>query len=187
MLTVSDIPWEKLTAPWLYVTSLGGDVELLGSLIDHARSHQVKIAINPGKAEIDRLSPSKAKNLFAGIDVLLLNRQEAQALSGIPFDRDDVWKSEHCLIGPKTCVITDGKSGGKVCAQGKCAWFEAKAVTVVEETGAGDAFGSALVAALMKGKDITTAIDWGKTQSASVISFIGPKKGLLKLEQIENK
>jgi hypothetical protein len=36
----------------------------------------------------------------------------------------------------------------------------------------------------MKDHDITTALTWAKRQSASVVSFMGAKKGLLKLSEL---
>jgi sugar/nucleoside kinase (ribokinase family) len=63
--------------------------------------------------------------------------------------------------------------------EGKQIFFTAQETKVVEETGAGDAFGTGLVYALMQGKEIETAIDWGKKQAAAVVSYMGAKQGLL--------
>jgi sugar/nucleoside kinase (ribokinase family) len=57
-------------------------------------------------------------------------------------------------------------------------------VEAVEETGAGDAFGSGLVAALIQGKEIEEAIEWGKRQAAKVVQYMGAKRGLMTLEEI---
>ena len=48
-----------------------------------------------------------------------------------------------------------------------------------ERTGAGDAFGSGCLAALIKGKNIDEALLQGTVNSASVIGYIGAQKGLL--------
>lgn len=80
--------------------------------------------------------------------------------------------------------MTDGKAGGQVCTGGRCWHYEPRLVEAVEETGAGDAFGSGLTAALISGKSIEEAIEWGKNQAASVVSHMGPKKGLLTIDQI---
>ena len=50
---------------------------------------------------------------------------------------------------------------------------------MVDSTGAGDAFGSGFIAALMSGKQIEEAIDWSRKQAANVVKFIGAKKGLM--------
>ena len=184
MLTKEDIRWDELRPEWLYISSLGGEMALLEGLIGHAKAYGIKVAVNPGKAEIERIGEWGGMKLFAGVEVLLVNREEATRLTGVDFEDGEVWKSEHCLMGPRTCVITVGKQGGKVCHEGRCYFYEALQVETVEETGAGDGFGSGLVAALMKGEDIETAIWWGKKQAASVVSYMGAKRGLLSLEEL---
>jgi sugar/nucleoside kinase (ribokinase family) len=52
-------------------------------------------------------------------------------------------------------------------------------VDAYERTGAGDAFGSGCLSALIKGKDITEALLWGTINSASVIGYVGAQRGLL--------
>lgn len=83
-------------------------------------------------------------------------------------------------------VITDGEKGGRVCHQGACFWYEGIKTTMVDSTGAGDAFGSGFVAALMSDQDVRGAIEWGRKQAANVVKFIGAKKGLLTLEEISS-
>lgn len=53
---------------------------------------------------------------------------------------------------------------------------------MVDSTGAGDGFGSGFAAALMSGKNIEEAIEWGKRQAANVVRHIGAKAGLLTLD-----
>ncbi len=56
---------------------------------------------------------------------------------------------------------------------------------MMEQTGAGDAFGTGVVTALLLNKSMDEAIKWGNKQAASVVSYMGPKKGLLTLEQLQ--
>ena len=53
-------------------------------------------------------------------------------------------------------------------------------VDAYERTGAGDAFGSGCISALIKGKSFEEALLWGTVNSASVIGYIGSQKGLLR-------
>lgn len=186
MLTVEDIPWHRLDTNWIYVSSIGGEMELLYELLDYAHKNDIKVAFNPGKSELKPLSSTpKLPDCLTKLDVLILNREEAKLLTGEPFEDDAYWKQKQTITGPKICVITDGKNGGKITVNGATYFYEPKIVKAVEETGAGDAFGSGFVAALMKGKDIHTALIWGKRQAASVVSYMGAKRGLLKLEQLK--
>ena len=186
MLGKEDIPWDELKPSWIHLSSLGSDMNVYEGIIGHAKHNGIKIAVNPGKHEIRNSKEWGGIKLFEGVDVLIMNREEAQLLTGLDLKDDNIWKSEACIIGPKICVITDGKRGGKVCASGECYFFEAEEAKTIEETGAGDAFGSGFVAGLMKGHDVEKSIEWGKKQAASVVSFMGAKRGLLKLEEIEN-
>jgi len=54
----------------------------------------------------------------------------------------------------------------------------------VERTGCGDAFATAFVAALHCDKSVEEAMRWGTANSASVLGFVGPQKGLLKHDEM---
>jgi sugar/nucleoside kinase (ribokinase family) len=58
-------------------------------------------------------------------------------------------------------------------------------VDAYERTGAGDAFGSGFLAALIKGKTMEEALIWGTVNSASVIGYVGAQRGLLKEEDVD--
>lgn len=188
MLTNEDVKWESLNTKWLYVSALGGELWLLQSLIGHAREHGIKIALNPGMGEIEKMknqdSGFKLQDSLSGVEVLMMNREEAAGLLGLPLEEEAAWRGTWGIPGPHWVVVTDGKNGGVVMGEEKQIFFEAEKTEVVEETGAGDAFGSGLVYALTQGKDIETAINWGKKQAASVVSFMGAKQGLLTVDAI---
>jgi ribokinase len=189
MITKSDIKWDKLDTDWLYITSVGGQLELLEALFDHAIKKRIKVAWNPGKTEIVGLKQSQDLYhlLLSKTEVLILNRQEAENLTDIKFSDDSIWRSDHCLVGPRITLITDGSNGGKCCFEGKCSFWQADEDKVVEKTGAGDAFGSGFVSALIHNQNIATAIDWGNRQAGSVVRYMGPKQGLLTLAKISEK
>lgn len=186
MLGVGDLPFAKMQATWLHISSLGGQTAVLKALIVFAREKGVKVAFNPGKADIEAIlrEGGLIQDTLGGIEVLLTNREEAELLSGIPLNDPVVWQSSQEIPGVAWWVVTDGKNGGKVMGGGKLLWYETLKVETVEETGAGDAFGSGLVAALIYGETMEAAITWAKKQAASVVSYMGPKKGLLQLNEI---
>lgn len=187
LLTKSDINWDTLNPNWIHLSSLGCDMELYEGLIGHAKANNINIIVNPGSYEIEHKDEWGGLSLYQDVNILLLNRQEATQLSGINFLDEDIWLKNQCLPGPKITIITDGRRGGKVCADGTCVWYQALDTNVVEETGAGDAFGSGFTAAIMKDLELETAIEWGRRQSSSVVQHIGPKAGLLSLEAIKSK
>jgi ribokinase len=176
MLTVADIPWARLerevkVGGWIHLTSVGGDMELVNRLIAWAKEKQRQVYWNPGLGE---------KRPDQWPDVLQMNRSEASKFFGIDWNDAGVWRGEHCPVAPgMMLVITDGERGGRVCRGGKCWWYAAIKTPVLDSTGAGDAFGSGVVAALIKGKNTLEAIEWGKKQAASVVGQVGAKAGLL--------
>jgi sugar/nucleoside kinase (ribokinase family) len=184
-LTSSDIPFDKLgmilkPGGWIHLTSVAGDMELVEKVLAWGKEKGRKIYWNPGAAELRRISEIRNHKSYLNVDALQLNRQEASEFFGVNFTDDKVWKAEHCSAPAETIlIITDGERGGRICYQGKCSWYQGVKTQMVDSTGAGDAFGSGFVAALMSGKRIEEAIEWGRKQAASVVEHIGAKEGLL--------
>jgi len=173
MLTEDDIHWNRLDTDWIFISSLGGEMNLISELINYAKLNDIKVAINPGKKELLQADKWGGAAFYKDVDVLILNREEAEMLSKEPIE------------GPKIVLVTDGKAGGTVFIDHKTIPYTAEIVKTVEETGAGDGFGSGFVAALMKGHDIETALTWAKKQAASVVSYMGAKHGLLTLDDLK--
>lgn len=183
MLTKPDIPWDSLHPTWLHISSLGGDIELMEGLMGHARHYGIKVAVNPGKAELEKIHVWGGLAFFKGVELLLLNREEAALLLQQDLKNDQAWE-ELVITGPKLTIVTDGRSGGRYHLDGKVFPYPVAQGEVVEETGAGDGFGSGVVAGLMKGRPVAEAIAWGSKQAENVVKFMGAKRGLLSLEEI---
>lgn len=183
MLTASDIPFDKLgfllkPSGWIHLTSVGGDMELVEKIISWAKEKRRKIFWNPGSSEIASLKgdspPRRGVSLIGFADVAQLNFSEAQQL----FDGDTPDFPQTILI------ITKGENGGDVYSQGQKYSYQGIKTEMIDSTGAGDAFGSGFVAALLLGKPISQAIEWGRRQGASVVKYIGAKKGLMTIDQL---
>jgi ribokinase len=184
MLTYKDIPWEKLKTRWLHVSSLGGRSALLEELCSWARKNKVKVAVNPGKMEIRQ--KKRLWECVRKVEVLIMNREEASLLTGTDYLDMKVFRSDACLAGPKVSVITAGKHGGKVCAEGKRLFYKGSTgIKRVSSLGAGDAFGSGFVAALIYDKPLEEAIEWGRRNAESVLGYLSAKKGLLRLSELQ--
>lgn len=183
MLTKQDVPTSELETRWLHITSLGGNMELLKTLLNWAKTKQVRVSLNPGLKEIEHkeiLLP-----LLSMVEILFVNRDEAKALWGIDYSDESLWKSIQPLPGAYATIITDGARGGKVCANGKVSFYEGEKVKkVVDSTGAGDAFASGMVAGVLYGKTYEQAVIWGVKNATAVLKYVGAKKGLLTLVEI---
>lgn len=183
MLTKRDLPLEDLETKWLYISSLGGNMELLASLINWAYQKKIRIALNPGTKEIEHRDT--LLGMLGKVEILFVNREEASKLWGIEFSEESLWSSLQPLPGAHVSVITDSARGGKVSIAGKVYFYEGERVKkVVDTTGAGDAFASGFVSAVVYGKSYEAAIEWGKKNATAVLSSVGAKKGLLTLSEI---
>lgn len=90
-------------------------------------------------------------------------------------------------IGAKTVIITDGPDGAYA-SDGKLRLkmpLYPDPGPPVERTGAGDAFASTLVAALIKGNTLEGALQWAPINSMNVVQEVGAQKGLLTEKEIE--
>lgn len=183
MLTKHDVPLEGLETRWMHISSLGGNMELLKTLLTWAKSKGTRVSFNPGMKEI--AYKDQLLGMLSMVEVLFLNRDEARELWGVDYRDDLLWKSSQAMPGSKVTVITDGGRGGKVMIDGKVSFYEGEKVKeVVDTTGAGDAFASGMVAGILYGKTYEQAVLWGIKNATAVLKHVGAKKGLLSLSEI---
>jgi len=183
MLTKRDMPLKDLETRWLYISSLGGNLELLSELLKWAKGHKVRVSFNPGMKEI--VKAQKLRKMLSQVEVLFVNREEAGELWGVEVWDEKVWQEGLVPEEARVTVVTDGERGGKVVENGKVRFWEGEKVRgVVDTTGAGDAFASGYIAALLYGHNYEKALMWGQRNAAGVIKKVGAKKGLLSLSEI---
>lgn len=190
-------------AHWAYLSSMGEATDgVYDAIAEWVATHTVKLAYQPGTFQL-RMGAQKTQKLLSVTEVIIMNKEEATDYVGTTQNlnlksQNDGVAEPHIEIkellrglldlGPKIAVITDGKNGAYV-SDGKTIWSQGidASVPVVEKTGAGDAYSSALVIALQKGHDIPTAMRWGAENSASVIQKIGPQAGILTLDEMKER
>jgi sugar/nucleoside kinase (ribokinase family) len=167
---------------WVYFSSVSKNAlpfhdDLADWLHDN---HEVKLAFQPGTFQIEE-GASRLKKLYKRTEILLLNRQEA-ALVGDGNEKDvhDLFDKLHAL-GPKVVVITDGPKGTYASsAEGRFFMpIYPDPGPPVERTGAGDAFSSSFVAAIIKGESLQEALRWAPINSMNVVQHVGAHAGLL--------
>jgi len=182
-----EFPVQLPAVPWVYLTSMGESFRpFYIHIVDWLKKNPtVKLAFNPGSWQL-RAGLQGIGDVLSLTHVLFVNREEAEKLVGM---EDSHSKEKELLLavgklGPKIVVITDGNNGSYV-GDGKL--FVRAGVLPVdayERTGAGDAFGSGALSAIIKGKSFEEALTWGTVNSASVIGYMGAQRGLLRTEEI---
>jgi len=180
-LKAKDIAIRNIEADWFYISSLGGNLDLLGKLLRHANNHGIQVAIDPGQGELSQIK--KLRALLPLVTVLKANAEELRVL----FGGNDL--KETVVRAADTCpyvVGTDGPAGSYAAVAGKL--YQAGAyqkVRVVDRTGAGDAFGSGFVAALAKGLPVEDALSLGSANATSVVTQFGAKTGILRTGRVK--
>ena len=187
-------------ARWLYVSSLGGSsARVFSPLFAAARKAGVRIAFNPGSTTVDA-GLSASADLLQGLDVLLVNREEALSFQGrdpamqrhSP-EAEDALYTELLLgfqsAGVTIPVITDSFRGSYALKGRMRVRCPATPVAkVVSTLGAGDAFGSTFVAGLSRhDEDVAKALREASINAASVVGVFGAKRGLLDLAELTRR
>ncbi len=161
---------------WLYMSNLAGSMETLEKLFADAKRLNIKIAWNPGKAELAHTD--KIKALLPFVEVLIVNKQESQMIVKAESLHDLV--EALAKLAP-VVVVSDGPKG--VAATDGTNYVQAgiyKDVPVIDRTGAGDAFGSGFVVNWAVTQSLKQAVTFASANSTSVVSVIGAKVGILK-------
>jgi len=186
--TKTKISEEYHSPSWIYLSSLGENSssfykEIAGYLERHTK---VKLAFQPGTLQI-KLGYEKLIEIYKKTDIFLCNKEEAEKILNLENEEITVLLKKIFDLGPKIVVITNGFKGAYSYDGKEILFIKSLEMKAIESTGAGDSFSSAFISAIFLGKSINDALLWGVINSASVVLFIGPHKGLLTQNQIENK
>jgi len=185
-LRKEEISWKDLKANWFYISGLSGrSAEIFEPLINFAHEQEIKIALNPGDAQL-KLGIDKLEPILNKIDVFILNKEEATSLTCLPynaekeiFKRLDNWVKGIAVMtkGPEGVMVSDGHD---IYSAG------IPKSDIIDRTGSGDAFGSGFIAGLIQKVDkpnvekIPYAIQLGTANATGTVQNLGAKTGLLK-------
>lgn len=146
---------------------------------------KVHLTWNPGGTQINAgMCEQKKRQILQRTNLLLLNKEEAEEFTRTSSIHDAL----RALIqtGVQNVCITDGKYG-VVASNGKeiISCPAMPHVTIVDTTGAGDAFGVGATWALLHGESLPTALMSGTLNASSVLGAIGAQAGLLRVDAME--
>ncbi len=178
--TPREIPWRKLTARWAYIAPSHTSPPLMRDILLKLKERKVKVAMNPSRYYLDA-HRERLRGLLRYLDVVIVNREEASDLTGVPYGRErDIFKKFDALV-PGIAVVTDGPRGARV-SDGKYLYSAGvyRERRLADRTGAGDAFGSGFVAGLMQRNDIHHALRVAAANATAVVECIGAQAGVLK-------
>lgn len=174
MLDPRDIPTATLErARWVHLANIGGRQATLETIFEAINAR--KLSWNPGKSELLLLREHRLRPHTIPCGIFSVNSEEWGMITAV--------QNEIISTFPEV-LITNGKQGGTLILDGEPHPYQADSLTAVDETGAGDAFISAYVAARLYDHPPEIALQWGGANAASVVGHIGAQPGLLKKSTI---
>ena len=179
----------EFTPPkWIYFSSVNETAfPFHYAIADYLDAHpETKFAFEPGKFEI-KLGKEKLERLYQHSDMFFCNVEEARKILGLDNGEIKELLSKIHELGPKTVVITDGPKGAYA-SDGSDIWFiepYPDPKPPYDRTGAGDAFSSTVVTAIILEKTLPEALVWAGINAMSVVQEVGAQKGLLTREKLE--
>lgn len=167
---------KTLSADWMYVSSLGGDLQTMSVIATRAKKG-ISLAWNPGASEL-RAGLKKLKPLLSASSVVLLNWEEALQLFSEKTESGLHQAAQKHLI--PILIVTKGETGSVTFVGKKKYVVHIKKVKARDTTGAGDSFGSAFVAGLFTHPgDFKYALTLASANSMANVLVPGAKHGLL--------
>jgi sugar/nucleoside kinase (ribokinase family) len=167
---------------WIYFSSIAEHTLPFHKKVgEYLKKHpDVRMGFNPGTFQL-RFGPDKIREIYKHTYVLFVNREEAAFIlrtknEDIKFLCNGLHK-----LGPKVVVITDGPAGAYA-SNGTSIYFMPPypdSRTPVSRTGAGDAFSTGFLCALIYGLPVHEALRWAPIESMHVVQFFGAQTGLL--------
>jgi len=128
------------------------------------RQRGVRLVLNPSPVQpidIDAISNA---------DPLIVNQVEAQAILGVD-SNDDQYLALQLADRFESIVLTAGSNGAFVVTGGEIVHISGERVTVVDTTGAGDAFAGTLAAHLAHGANLVDSAMLANLEAARIIQL----------------
>ncbi len=119
-------------------------------------------------------------NLLKTIDILVVNKNEAETLTGVKVEagKEEVVVDLLLDKGVKTVLLTLGEKGSILKNQGKIYIVPAYRVKAIDTTAAGDTFCGAFIAEYMRKQDYVKALKFATAASAICVTRMGAQPSI---------
>lgn len=192
-MTYDEVPVSRFDARAYYIAPGKIPMNVMMQIIARVKKTGACIAMNPSKHYLG-FGLTRLASLFRMLDVVIVNREEASLLTGLPFPSEkQIFKMFDDHV-PGLAVMMDGPRG--VVVSDNTILYRAgifKEKEIVDRTGAGDAFGSGFLAGLLRGgrgkwteADIEYGIRLGSANATSVVEHIGAQAGIMTRKEFES-
>ncbi len=168
---------------WIYFSSIGEHTLSLHEKLARylAARPNIKMGFNPGTFQL-KLGAKKLREIYRRTHVLFVNREEAELILGTKHDNIKFLMRGLHALGPKIVVVTDGPLGAYASDDGSCYFMPPypDPKPPISRTGAGDAFSTGFLSALIYGLSVPEALKWAPIESMHVVQYFGAQTGLLR-------
>jgi ribokinase len=172
---------DKIAGAGVFLTQLETNLAVVGHAIGIARAHGVPVVLNPAPAD------SVPDAILAKVDYLTPNESEASTLCGFTIESiEDMQKAGKLLLakGVKNVIFTIGKKGAYLYNDRTQRLFPPHDVTVVDTTGAGDAFNGGLAVAIAEKQSLEQAIQFANAVASLKVTRMGTAPGMPTRDEI---
>lgn len=171
----------------VFLSGLEPPVEKVNYATRKAEKNGMKVILNPAPAQ-----DLPKEDIFQFVDVLTPNRTEASALLDTKIDSVDDALSEgtdFLTWGINTAIITLGSHGCVVIDDRVHKHFPAEELDdkVVDATGAGDAFNSAIAISLARQSNISKAVTFANRVAGLTTTRQGAQSALPTYEEVQER
>ncbi len=172
---------------WVYLTSMGRGFDVIyKDLARYLDKYKAKLGFNPGTFQL-RAGPKANEIILKRTELLSLNVEEAQSWVGECGRDPEILCKKLARLGPKSIALTDGRMGAYSYSEEGFYYIPEYPGPKLEATGAGDAFTTAYIAALIRGLSHKEALRWGPINAGHVVQAVGPQSGLLTKKEMETE
>jgi ribokinase len=161
---------------------LNAPIETIKTALATAKTHGVTTILNVSPPE------NLPESLWALIDICVVNRDEAQRLTGVTInDSPSAIRAGRRLTarGAGAAVVSLGRDGLIFVTQTTHGAIPALTVAAVDTTGAGDALIAGIAVALAEGRELPDAARWGVATSALAVTQPGTADAMPSRESVE--
>ncbi len=156
---------------FVHIASLRMDSSVKAAKI--AKENKAFVSFDPGRV-LSRQGSDYLKKIFRYIDVLLVNHEEAELLTGLK-DFKRAAKKLH-EEGVKNVIVKLGSKGVYSLTEREEIFVEAYKVKAIDTTGAGDSFASGLITMLGEGANMYDSIKFANAVAAIKVQRLGAQQ-----------
>lgn len=174
--------WGRISSSGLILLQMEIPVETNRAILQRAREAGIPVMLNYAPAH------SLHPDLLAGLDTLIVNENEAAALSGVvPADQVSAERAVRALaaMGVRCVILTLGAAGSLIFSDGHVTRVPAFPVKAVDTTAAGDTFCGALGVAMLEGRKLSEAVCFATAAAALSVTCFGAQPSIPVRSEIE--